>query len=114
MLPGAAMMSLKRGLMAKPVQREPADPDARLGVDRGKLRHGVSARFVELPDLFAVDAGDQAWMVVALPPLFAGVRVLAQTAMRDGIGIGRLPALDRLEKTAADRAVVRGEVSEPK
>ena len=66
---GLPMAGLQRGLMPQPLQRRRPDADAPRRIERAELRDGLNTGLVQPLHLLAADAGDQAQMIVGVPPL---------------------------------------------
>ena len=74
-MPGA-IVRLKRRLMAKPLERLPTDTHTRGWVNSGELFYRVYTSIIQPQHLLAIDVGDEAQVIVFLPPRIAMIREL--------------------------------------
>ena len=107
---GRPPAELQPSLVVKGLQRVRSDVGDRRRRRLSELRQRPDTRRPQPRDLPAPDPGHQHQVILLRPSLVAHLAELAQRAVLDPVGLGRLRAAERREEPGADATVIGGEV----
>src|SRR5688572_5470584 len=110
---GVPELRLESRLLLKSLERDVADSNLLSRVDRRKISNGAEPSLIQALHLVATDVGNQAEMIVLVPPRRTPALVLAKAAMRHRVWITRHTLADSRHESGSNRSVIGIEVPVP-